>query len=400
MHRHITPRKSASASQFLLLHARVSIREEGNIHPHANVQTTANDFFSLIHERFSTKPKSCTGDTPRPFVGADQYLLASLVQKAIRRGDVTIARRAAHQLLALDPSRLWRRLRVIALEDIGIGDMDVAAEMVGIAVHPELRRVLGGNVRALDYALTRACSAVKDRSADHLHSIAEREPNKDGRFDSLERASDEALIAVITSQCQHWTHCARAVSILVRRYEDARSAVRSRTFAPIFERFRELGAPDMFVAACQSHAARERDALALYVLVGWSFHSECSPTTTRDHELPASALIDGIPEYAFDPHHTRVGRRAVELWRRTYLVPPPCTPRQIGMALWNVEAAACDRTLDWPVGQDMRRRAYRADLNIRGVPEDHHQELYTWVIREHAALTAARQAAWRSAHRP
>ncbi len=52
-------------------------------------------------------------------------------------------------------------LRVTALEDIGIGDIEASAELVAIAVHPELRRVLGGNVRALDYALARACGATK-----------------------------------------------------------------------------------------------------------------------------------------------------------------------------------------------------------------------------------------------
>jgi hypothetical protein len=73
------------------------------------------------------------------------------------------------------------------------------------------------------------------------------------------------------------------------------------------------------------------------------------------------------------------------------------TARQISMALWNVEAAACDKALDWPLGREIRRCAYRADLLSCGVPEDQHEALYIWVIRENSALTCARQAAWRSA---
>lgn len=91
------------------------------------------------------------------------------------------------------------------------------------------------------------------------------------------------------------------------------------------------------------------------------------------------------------------GRCAVELWRRCYLAPPPWTTRQIGMALWNVEAAACDKTIDWPLGREIHRRAYRADLLSCGVPEDQHDALYLWVIPENSALTCARCAAWRSA---
>ncbi len=284
------------------------------------------------------------------------------------------------------------------MEDIGIGDIDAAGELTAIGAHPELRRVLDGNIAALNYALTRGCGAVKDRTADHLPSIAEREPITDGRFDSLKNASDDALVAVITSQCQHWSHCARATSLLIQRYEAVTAATRLRKLAAVFDGFRDLGAPDLLVTACQSYAARERIAYSLYVLVAWSFHAASSAQVkVRRHELTQPAPIDGMPEYAFDPHHTRAGRRAVELWQRTYLAPPPWTPRQIGMALWNVEAAACDRTLDWPMGQDIRRRAYRADLLSQGVTEDQHDALYLWVIREHSALTCARRAAWRSA---
>jgi len=367
------------------------------------VQNLADHLFSLMRERVSSSPEFDFHHTPSPphFVGADVHILASLLQKAIRRGDLANARRAGHQLLALDPSRLWRRLSVTALEDIGIGDSEAVAELVAIATLPELRRKLGGNSVTLDLALAHGCRAVKDRSADHLSSIAEREPIPDGRFDSLERASDNALAAVIASQCQHWSHCARAASILIRRYEEGSTASRVATLAPIFERFQELGAPERLVTACQTHAARQRDALALYVLIAWSFQAASGGLATiRCHDLPEPVLVDGIPEFAFDPHHTRIGRRAVELWRRCYLAPPPWTARQLGMALWNIEAAACDRTLDWPMGRDIRRRAYRADLLSKGVPEAEHAALYAWVIREHSALTCARTAAFRSATNP
>lgn len=73
------------------------------------------------------------------------------------------------------------------------------------------------------------------------------------------------------------------------------------------------------------------------------------------------------------------------------------TARQIGMALWNVEATACDKSLYWPLGREIRRRAYRADLLACGVPEDQHLALYIGVIQENSALTCARRAAWRSA---
>ena len=52
----------------------------------------------------------------------DRWLLASALQKAIRRGSVGIAVGTALEVLDLNASYLWRRLCVVALEDIGFGD--------------------------------------------------------------------------------------------------------------------------------------------------------------------------------------------------------------------------------------------------------------------------------------
>lgn len=52
---------------------------------------------------------------------ASTWVCASVVQKALRRGDVELATRAAATLLRSDPARLWRRLAGIVVEDIGLG---------------------------------------------------------------------------------------------------------------------------------------------------------------------------------------------------------------------------------------------------------------------------------------
>jgi hypothetical protein len=166
----------------------------------------------------------------------------------------------------------------------------------------------------------------------------------------------------------------------------------------LFEVFRSAGAPELLLAACQATIARDRDVLPLYALLAWSLHTIASGVTAESvYTLAEPELIDGIPDYAFDPHHTRTGRRAVELWRRSYLTPPPWTARQIGMALWNIEAASCDRRLKWPLGEEIRRQAYRADLLAFGVPQEQQDALYLWILQELPALACARRAAWRSA---
>jgi hypothetical protein len=51
---------------------------------------------------------------------ADQWVVNSLLQKSIRRGEGDIAQRAALTVLAQKGLAIWRRFIIIAFEDVGI----------------------------------------------------------------------------------------------------------------------------------------------------------------------------------------------------------------------------------------------------------------------------------------
>ncbi len=269
---------------------------------------------------------------PRPFPHADPYLLTSAMQKAVRRGNVEIARRAGHQLLVIDRSRLWRRLAVVALEDIGIADIDVAAELVGIATMPAARRLLGGDTQALDITLVRACSAAKDRTGDHFTSIIGREPIDDADRDALQHASGNAMLAVIASSQLPWTRRLRAAVIASGRSEPGHPGAPGT--GAVLEVFRELGVPPLLIAVCQAYAARQRDLLPVLVPIAAILHVAGSTNgQVIAHDLPTPELIGHWPSYVFDPINTRLGRRAVDLWLRSYWTKPPYTSRQVAACL-------------------------------------------------------------------
>ncbi len=335
---------------------------------------------------------------PEPYPHADPYLLASAMQKAIRRGDSGIARRAGHQLYTLDRARLWRRLAVVALEDIGIADATVAAEVIGIAMLPAARRLIGGDRIALDIALARACAGAKDRSGDHLASIVGRESVDHESRAALRHASPNALLAMIASSDLPWERRLRAALLMSGRTDDA---MHPGAIGAVFDVLHEMGVPCRLLVACEAYAARQRDALAVFVPFAAMLAKSNAPGCNRvlAHDLPQAELIGALPAYALDPVNTRVGKRAVELWLRSYLAKPQWLPRQVAAALWNVESAACDRTLSWQLGDTIRERAYAADLSFRGLPPDRHAELNDWIARERSALTCARTAAFASAVR-
>lgn len=362
-----------------------------------SVNQAASLLFQHLRDHHDSANDTADLPPPRPFLHADVYVLASAVQKAIRRGDVEIARRAGHQLLAVDRSRLWRRLAVVALEDIGIADIEAVAELVALASIPAARRLFPSESAALDHALVRGCGAVKDRSGDHLCSILHREPVEPDAAKLLARASGDALLAVVASSRHPLTQRLRAVVLASGRSEEI-----FRPGAPglsaVFDTLHELGVPPLLLLACEVYAAHQRDELPVMVPLTALLHLDTRPTI-HQHALPVPERIGELPDYVFDPVNTRLGRRAVDLWMRSYLTKPTWLPTQVAAALWNAESALCDRTMDSDLGDSIRERAYAADLLHRGLPPDRHAEINAWVARERSALTAARQAAFDSAVR-
>ena len=359
-----------------------------------------DDIFECFSDRWRDPVAIKAVRSVEPFAGADRWLLSSLLQKAIRRGDTNTAYRAGYQLLAIDRTRLWRRLMVVALEDIGIGDIRAAALLIATATTPKLRRLIGDDASALQYVVEEACAAIKDRTGDHLGSIVGREPIPEAASAVLKSASRSALLAIVAASSIPLAQRVRAALIVAGRYDADPLKSSGSDIDAAFEIFRELAVPDILVSACSAYAARARDLLPIAVPLAWCAWNRAGASEQMiAHDIPQAELVGDLPDYAFDPLHTRLGKRAVELWLRSYPMKLPWTPRQVSAALWNAEAALCNRTLSWKLGDEMQERAYRADLQANGLPIDHHVELMNWIARERRALTTARRTVWESAVR-
>jgi hypothetical protein len=353
--------------------------------------------FEFLRARHEIADPPDAPPPPAPFILPDPYLLASAVQKAVRRGDLEIARRAGHQLHDLDRQRLWRRLAVTALEDIGIGDVEAAAQVIAIAYIPAARRLFGDDLAALDAALAIACGAVKDRMADHFCSIVSREPVAPEDKALLGQASPNALFAVVASSGQPWVRRPRAAVMVSGRAEGP--PYQSDNMEALFEVYQELGVPDLLLAACAVYAARQRDPLPVFVPLAWLFRAPGCTGTVTVHPLHDIEMTGDMPTWTLDPVNCRLGRRAVDLFLRAHMARPPYASRLVAAAIWNAESALCDRTLDWPMGDEIRQRAYTADLTCRGLSPDQHNALNAWIVAVRPALIAARQAVWNSAVR-
>lgn len=333
--------------------------------------------------------------SPKPFNGADGFLLASTLQKAIRRGDMEIARRAGHQLHSLDPRRCWRRLMVVALEDVGLGDLTVAAELVAISTSKDCRKFLGGERRSLDIAIARASRAVKDRIGDHLISILGREPVLSAESRTLAQASRSQLLDIIQSHSLPLVHRIRAAVMIAGRYGASGSVHIEGGLGPLLPCFRDLSVPEVIIASCQVYASRSDDALPIIIPLAWCAQNETAQeVSVNSRAIPETDLVGELPAYAFDPLHTRDGRMALSLWLKSYPAKLHWSGRMVALSLWNQEAALCAQTAQWPVGEEMCARASRADLLSCGLAEAEHAGLHAWIAHEMPALNRARRQVW------
>ena len=102
----------------------------------AFLETAQNDLFEMVQMH---QPKQA--NEPFPW---DSYIAKSQMQKAIRRGDERRAWTAARVLLTSNERGFWKRLAIIALEDIGCANILLVAQILLVEKNRALRNRLGG----------------------------------------------------------------------------------------------------------------------------------------------------------------------------------------------------------------------------------------------------------------
>lgn len=102
----------------------------------------------------------------------DRWLAVSNLQKAVRRGLYNEAMRSALILRHIDEDYMWRRLKIIALEDIGVADLQAAGQVLWGAGKRRWQEQHGTSIKFLSYFISTLCKARKCRSLDDAIYVA------------------------------------------------------------------------------------------------------------------------------------------------------------------------------------------------------------------------------------
>ncbi len=128
------------------------------------------DFFcpeTSLQEGLSGFKPSLNFQIPADLV-RDKFIASSALQKALRRKDLSQAMLAAAVLKEIDAAYLFRRLKVIALEDIGAADLELLSQVLWVCGKPDWMQRHGGADFVLAYILHRVCQTKALRTTDNL----------------------------------------------------------------------------------------------------------------------------------------------------------------------------------------------------------------------------------------
>ena len=253
---------------------------------------------------------------PEP-IRYDQYVAASAMQKATRRGDVDTALKASTNLLMKNPRKFWQRLLVIAYEDIGLADLKLVCEITSVTNNKTWRNKNGGEWVIASKLVIAMCQTVKDRTADDLLHLAEFDPALIPLRRELGNACIDKLCHLIKDD--RYSPKERTLAIWmgvgVTRFQTDQLRERKGFPDQVFETFREMNIPATLITICQYADKRMGFPLAAFLPLIWHL-SQGKDKTIIETDLPDSPMIGDTPAYVFDSY-TRAGKQAILKWIRT-----------------------------------------------------------------------------------
>ncbi len=318
----------------------------------------ATRFETLIVRRASTWPIV----TPQSPVPLSPWQAASLLQKAIRRGDVERTQQAVWSLLSTDPVRMWRRLGVIAFEDIGLANLPLVGQVLVALRGKTLRRSLGGEMRVAIGIATDLALSPKNRSADDLLCVLNSHPDIPHVARKFAGMSAQRLLYAVSGDLS-----VTEASVAARKF--AINCNSSPSYVPT-ELLNSLGVGPSVEWLAQEGGKRTRTMLPL--LVALLSRANGLKQENPDDEFPEEIEIAGQPGWALDMF-TREGKAAIRrlmagssevarFARDTF--PYAGRAQLLGEAVFRVESGLLRNRQDGPLGQTLRSQMERECLGI------------------------------------
>ncbi len=309
-----------------------------------------------------------------------------------------LAERAAITLQRVRGKGIWRRFLVIAFEDVGVASVGGLIETTTACNDLAWRDGAGGDEQALRQIARLLANTTKDRSSDHLISIALCHPAYE---DARRRVGTMSLARRIDQVAD--TDLSLPERAIVAWYVSGIECGDERRIGPgdlagLMHAFRHLGVPADLIGATRIAAIRTREPIVIMTPLLWLAATVATDARVVDGILPPVKMIGDIPGYALDKH-TAVGKAAIHRLARENRavrevlaahVPEYRANAVACMAAFHADAAPVSRRFEWAGSAELERLGVEADMAKVGVPLENISPLLT-VIRDNLdALNAIR----------
>jgi len=308
---------------------------------------------------------------------SDPYLASSLLQKAIRRGDLVPALKAARALLAFRGPTMWKRLLTIAFEDVGVGSVPTLVMLAGLATSPLARQQFGGETEAVLHAVRCLCGAPKDRSSDYLLSMAQADPNLEATREFCGSKGSDGSLALLADNEQPLSSRAIAAWYCTGLDLHDERRLTGNCRKEMFALMMAEGVPRDLIEATKVAVTITREPIVAMVPLLWLElqQSPAMPRPTSIPPLPPFRIIHGTPSYAFDKH-TRIGKRAGGLLALRCDPVAELLSKYVSdyrakdaarMAAFYVDATPVANRLSWSQSASLEARGMESDMQKVGV---------------------------------
>jgi hypothetical protein len=301
-------------------------------------------------------------DQPIRPLEVDPWIASSTFQKAIRRGDSLAAQQAATTLLLERSSAFWRRLTIVAFEDVGIGSVSTVQTAVLVATDQKKRLAIADDRTVVANLVRLLGNVAKNRATEHLLTAANFHP------DLSQLSSGTINIGIelgkLSDRDVSKYFCALAVSRAAKR-----GALGSELFIP----YARAGVPDEVIASAELAFRATKDPIVLMLPLVWLLCK--GQGTAKPLATPRSLKMDGVPSYALDKH-TLSGRQAIRTFVRNCNDARACLSAHVQsadfakaayMAAFYADGAPLALKFSWEGSEELERLAIEADLIKSGV---------------------------------
>ena len=325
---------------------------------------------------------------------SDKWLLASALQKCIRRGLALQSVAIAIRLHQIDQVYLPRRMPIIALEDIGLGDALVCHDVIAVCASSKW---WGADVnRTIGFLASIMAGAVKSRTACDAFSLTEVHSDRNILLPNLLKCSAVDLIDMACDRDLTQIERLFALRVLGGITENRNGAYKVLSRCDI-RALESVGSKLELPEVVCWLIARQRKTAGMAAMLPIAFEAGHNAVVRTSREFPrALDNIAGLPLCTLDMY-TKLGRTALKRFYQTTKAlqdfasqhvrghdPQPL----INLAMFQTESSLLNQFLSSPKLDDLKDITDEAEMECLGMvnPANRH-ELYR-LLRENSHFLA------------